>query len=153
MVRCSSKAERPTWRRMRMKGVARVAIGSALAASICVIGPTGPVVADAGPKPRIVGAQWLTAPLNSGVAELLEIRAGDPDGVISRINVFWGDGSFTHADLICFEVGKIATVRLDHEYEAPGRYVARVTAVSSPQCFGPSDQFSPKKLVRSLVEP
>jgi hypothetical protein len=135
---------------MRMRAFTRVAVPLLLAGSISVAGTAG---AAPGPEPRILGAQWLSEPLKSGDAELLEIRSVDPDGVISRINVFWGDGSFTHADLICFEIGQVATVRLDHVYESSGRYVARVTAVSSPRCFGPSDQFSPEKLLRAQVKP
>jgi hypothetical protein len=136
-----------------MHTVTRIGIATLVAASIGAAQPATAVEAAGDPRPRILDVTWVTRPVTSGARELLEIRAVDPDGVISRVNVWWGDDSLTHADLICFDVGEVARVRLDHIYRSPGRYLVRVTAVSSSECFGPSGQNSPEERVPTLVRP
>lgn len=138
-----------------MRTTARIGIlGLTLALSL-PIGTAGAAgsAGSSGPRPRIIEATWITAPVNAGSLEMLEIRAVDPDGIVSQLNVLWGDGSFTHADLICLGPGEVATVRLTHRYSDPGRVVVRIQAFSSSRCFGPAEQKSPQAKVATFVRP
>jgi hypothetical protein len=106
----------------------------------------------AGARPEIVGLAWTTRPLTVGAVEGLEIRAVDPDGVVTSVTVAWGDGLITHADLICFESGEVARVFLTHRYESAGAFRVRVIARSGPRCFT-TQQTSPEEGAWALVRP
>ena len=106
----------------------------------------------AGSRPSIVSLEWTTRPLTAGAGEQLEILAVDPDGVVTTVNVLWGDGVFTHADLICFEVGEEARVLLGHRYARAGVYRVQVVVRSGPRCFT-TRQTSPEERSRAFVRP
>jgi hypothetical protein len=106
----------------------------------------------ASPRPHLLSVTWTTSPLTAASVETLEIRAVDPDGVITTVNVLWGDGVFDHADLICFQSGEVARVLLTHRYARAGAYRVRVVATSGPRCFS-SRQRSPEERVWAFVHP
>jgi len=93
--------------------------------------------------PVVLSARWVTSPVRAGTDEVLRVRAVDVDDVITEVDVSWGDGVLTFADPRCLKAGQVATVRLDHTYQAGGMYTVRVTAVSSPRCNVAGTQDSP----------
>ena len=109
-----------------------LAVG-AVATATLVFAPghasSGP--AGACTSPRVTGI----TPLESAkpLAVTLRIGAQDDDGKIGSIDVDWGDGRLTHADVVpSRRTGEISKVRLSHRYKRRGRYLVAVTASAGP---------------------
>ncbi|MFN2590490.1 MAG: hypothetical protein ABR518_06945 [Actinomycetota bacterium] len=127
-------------------------LGLALFLALLAVAVMAPPALAADPRPRILSAEWTSKPLTALTVETLEVRAVDLDGVVTTVNVFWGDGMFDHADLICFDAREVVEVRLTHVYREPGAYVARVFVGSGPRC-ATVDQVSRVEQVRTAVFP
>jgi hypothetical protein len=138
---------RPTWEDL-MRWL-RVIVTAAILLIPIASGSAGASQTE-GVRPRIVSLEWTTTPLTAGAVEALEIRAVDLDGVITTVNILWGDGPFTHADLICFQPGEVARVLLTHRYTQPGLYRVQVVVRSGPRCFT-TRQTSPEETAPALV--
>ena len=127
-----------------------------LSSAVVVLALLVPGVSNAeqavGSEPQVLELTWTTWPLTAGAEEILEITAQDPDGVITTANVFWGNGVFTHADLICFDQGEVVSVLLSIQYERAGLYPVRVWVESGPRCFT-TEQRSPRERTRARVHP
>jgi hypothetical protein len=123
-----------------------------LAVATAALGGPAPAAHASGPRPQILSAEWVTRPVTALALETLEIRALDPDGVVTTVNVSWGDGPFDHADLICFDQSEVAEVRLTHVYRDPGVYSVQILVGSGPRCFTVR-QHSRVEEVRTVVFP
>lgn len=108
----------------------------ALAVVLVTAAVGGPVAAAhaSAPRPEILSSEWITRPVTAVNVETLEVWAVDPDGVVTTVNVMWDDGTFDHADLICFDRGEVTHVRLSHIYRDPGLYTVRILVGSGPRC-------------------
>jgi len=112
----------------------------------------GPGTASGGPvdpRPVVLSARWTTEPVRANRTENLQVTAADPNDVITEVDVVWGDGVISFADVICS--GRTATVRLDHRFPRRGLFVVQVVAISSDTCQGGGRQASPVFPVATLV--
>lgn len=103
----------------------------------------------ADPRPVVLSATWLTEPVRAHRGEVLQVAAADANDVLTEIDVVWGDGVITFANLICS--GRTATVRLGHRFPHRGVFVVQVVAVSSDSCGGGGHQESLPYPVTTVV--
>lgn len=115
-----------------------------------------PAVA-ARPSPRPSAALLGTGATTTwqGEEAYIEVSAQDPDGIITEIEVYWGDGSITFAHSYpCLipptpDPGDAHRFLVSNLYENPGRYTVRYVVHSIADCSGTGpDQHSRPYAVR-----
>ena len=116
----------------------------AITAAICALAVwAAPVSAAGNPRPsaRLVGTGTVTT--EQGEETFIEVVARDPNGIITEIEIRWGDGSITYAHSYpCFlpsvpEPGDAHRYVVSNPYEQPGRYRVQYVVHSISGCDEP----------------
>jgi hypothetical protein len=114
-------------------------------ATLMLLGPNTQVAAAPNVRPVVLAAAWISAPVEAGQPEVLQITAFDPTDVIKEIVIDWGDGVVSFAGLRCSR--GTATTRVGHQYDAAGVYVVSIVARSAGRCAASPQQESVPFLV------
>lgn len=117
--------------------------------------------ASAGPSPRPTATLLSSGTLTTegGDEAYLEVEAVDVDGVISEIEVLWGDGSISFAHSYgCFmepapQPGDTHRFVVTNPYAEPGRYQVRYVVHSISGCTDAAVEQHSRVYVTSLVVP
>lgn len=114
-----------------------------LIASLFILTWASPAFA-ARPSPRptaiLVGTGTIT--VGDTVETYIEVEASDVDGIITEIDVFWGDGSISFAHAYPCLIPPVPAPGDPHRfivsnpYAEPGGYTVRYVVHSSADCTG-----------------
>ena len=102
-----------------------------------------PASAARRPRPTATLVDTGTITTEQGDETYLEVLARDPDGIITEIEVRWGDGSFTFAHSYpCFlpsvpEPGTTHRYLVSNPYQEPGTYRVQYVVHSISGCDAP----------------
>ena len=114
-----------------------------------------PAAAQPSPRPTATLVGTGVIPTELGEEASIEVTARDPDGIITEIEIHWGDGSISFAHSYpCLihptpEAGDEHRFLVSNPYENPGTYTVRYIVHSTPDCSGNGpDQHSRPYTVR-----
>lgn len=115
--------------------------------------PAAAAVRSPRPTAALVGTGTVTT--EDGEEAYIEVSARDADGIITEIEVRWGDRSVTFAHSYpCLipptpDAGSPHRFLISHRYADPGTYTVRYVVRSISGCDGtPSEQHSRPYVVR-----
>lgn len=123
---------------------------ASIVAFSCVMAWAAPASAGR-PSPRPTATLIGTGTITVGESEesYIEVNARDVDGIITEIEIRWGDGSISFAHSYpCLipptpEPGDTHRFLVSNPYEEPGRYTVRFVVYSISDCgFDPLEQHS-----------
>jgi hypothetical protein len=121
-----------------MRRLLALAVGTV----VCLALLAGPAAARRSPRPtaRLLGTG--TIDFGAGPEHYIEVEAVDPDGIITEVTIWWGDGSISFAHSYpCLippipEPGTPHRFLVSNPYENPGRYRVRYVVSSTSDCSG-----------------
>ena len=124
----------------------RVVLSLLVSALVVGVLPSAVSAAES-PRPKLRFTDWrpTEAAGEPGVDEdewVLWMKAKDPDGVITEVEVRWADEAISFAHTYCVQGSKPGTVSklgIGHAFSEPGVYKVRVRAMSQPTCGSPPD--------------
>ena len=115
-----------------------VACATALLTVIAWVAPVS--AAPRSPRPTATLLSTGTMTTEWGEESYIEVNARDVDGIITEIEVYWGDGSITFAHSYpCLipptpEPGDPHRFLVSNQYQEPGRYNVRYVVYSTTGC-------------------
>ena len=120
----------------------RRSVASALAVALIVSWAAPAEAARPSPRPtaRLIGTG--TTSTWQGEEAYIEVVGSDPDGIITEIEVYWGDGSISFAHSYPCLIGPTPAPGDPHRflvsnlYQEPGTYHVRYVVHSTPDCTG-----------------
>lgn len=122
---------------------------SCIAASLALVTWVAPASAAPSPRPTADLVSTGTLTTEQGEEAYIEVNAQDVDGIITEIEIYWGDGSITFAHSYpCLipptpEAGDPHRFLVSNPYEEAGTYTVRYVVHSISGCDGePSAQHS-----------
>ena len=130
-------------------------VACALATVLFLAWASPATAAPASPRPTATLLSTGTLTTELGEEVYLEVSAQDPDGIITEIEIYWGDGSISFAHSYpCLipplpEAGDAHRFLVSNPYQEPGRYNVRYVVHSTSGCDGEAlDQHSRPYSVR-----
>jgi hypothetical protein len=111
------------------------------------------------PRPEAKLLRTGTITTEEGEESYIKVRARDVDGIITEIQVLWGDDSATFAHSYpCLipptpEPGDPHKFLISHKYENPGRYQVKYVVYSTSDCSGSGAEQHSRVYKRRLAAP
>jgi hypothetical protein len=134
-------------------------LAAATAVAIYLVIGAAPASATASPLPqaRLVGTGLIR--VGQSVESYIKVKARDVDGIITEIDVLWGDNSVSFASSYpCLikptpKPGTPHRFLVSHRYDKPGRYTVKYVVYSISDCSPSAFEQHSTEYTAQLIAP